>query len=309
MASLPLEVQCTHRAPLRAESRRRLAVVLGISAVVMVAEAVGGWVAHSLALLADAGHMLADVGALGLALGVAYLARRPATAERTFGLLRLEILAALVNGAALLAISIGVAIEALHRLRDPAPVQGALLAAVAGLGLVANVAGATLLHRGHNHSLNERGAYLHLLSDALGCGGALAAGAIILATGWVAADPLTSILISLLILASAWRLVKESADVLLEAAPAHIALSEVHDRIATVPGVASVHDLHVWTVTSGIIAMSGHLVVQNPGDNQRVLEAVQDRLGDMGIGHVTVQMERDQTCELREQGARGRTLR
>src|SRR5216117_836151 len=156
MASLPLEVQCTHRAPLRAESRRRLAVVLGISAVVMVAEAVGGWVAHSLALLADAGHMLADVGALGLALGVAYLARRPATAERTFGLLRLEILAALVNGAALLAISIGVAIEALHRLRDPAPVQGALLAAVAGLGLVANVAGATLLHRGHNHSLNER---------------------------------------------------------------------------------------------------------------------------------------------------------
>ena len=297
MASLPLEVQCTHRAPLRAESRRRLAVVLGISAVVMVAEAVGGWVAHSLALLADAGHMLADVGALGLALGVAYLARRPATAERTFGLLRLEILAALVNGAALLAISIGVAMEALHRLRDPAPVQGALLAAVAGLGLVANVAGATLLHRGHNHSLNERGAYLHLLSDALGSGGALAAGAIILATGWVAADPLTSILISLLILASAWRLVKESADVLLEAAPAHIALSEVHDRIATVPGVASVHDLHVWTVTSGIIAMSGHLVVQNPGDNQRVLEAVQDRLGDMGIGHVTVQMERDQTCE------------
>ena len=297
MSALPLEVQCTHRAPLRAESRRRLAVVLGISAVVMVAEAVGGWVAHSLALLADAGHMLADVGALGLALGVAYLARRPATAERTFGLLRLEILAALVNGAALLAISIGVAIEALHRLRDPAPVQGALLAAVAGLGLVANVAGATLLHRGHNHSLNERGAYLHLLSDALGSGGALAAGAIILAIGWVAADPLTSILISLLILASAWRLVKESADVLLEAAPAHIALSEVHDRIATVPGVASVHDLHVWTVTSGIIAMSGHLVVQNPGDNQRVLEAVQDRLGDMGIGHVTVQMERDQTCE------------
>ena len=297
MSALPLEVQCTHRAPLRAESRRRLAVVLGISAVVMVAEAVGGWVAHSLALLADAGHMLADVGALGLSLGVAYLAQRPVTAERTFGLLRLEILAALVNGAALLAISIGVAIEALHRLRDPAPVQGGLVAAVAGLGLVANVAGAALLHRGHNHSLNERGAYLHLLSDALGSGGALAAGAIILTTGWIAADPLISIFISLLILASAWRLVKESADVLLEAAPAHIALSEVHDRIATVPGVASVHDLHVWTVTSGIIAMSGHLVVQNPGDNQRVLEAVQDRLGDMGIGHVTVQMERDQTCE------------
>src|SRR6059036_531383 len=297
MSALPLEVQCTHRAPLRAESRRRLAVVLGISAVVMVAEAVGGWVAHSLALLADAGHMLADVGALGLALGVAYLARRPATAERTFGLLRLEILAALVNGAALLAISIGVAVEALHRLRNPAPVQGALLVAVAALGLIANAAGAAILHRGHDHSLNQRGAYLHILSDLLGSVGAVAAGVIILATGWVRVDPLISLLISLLILGSAWRLVKESTDVLLEAAPAHIALSDVHDCIASIPGVASVHDLHVWTVTSGVIAMSGHLVVQNPVDNQRVLEAVQARLGGMGIGHVTVQMERDPTCE------------
>src|SRR3989442_2306930 len=230
MASLPLDVQCTHRAPLRAESRRRLALVLGISGLVMVVEAVGGWVAHSLALLAAAGHMLADVGALGLSLGVAYVAQRPATAERTFGLLRLETLAALVNGAALLAISIGVAIEALHRLRDPAPVHGALLVAVAALGLVANLAGAAILHRGHDHSLNERGAYLHMLSDALGSFGALAAGAVILLTGWLAADPLISILISLLILASAWRLVKESADVLLEAAPAHIALSEARSE-------------------------------------------------------------------------------
>src|SRR5437588_291320 len=200
-AALPLDVQCTHRAPLRAEGRRRMAAVLAISAVVMVAEAAGGWVAHSLAL-----------------------------------------------------------------------------------------------HRGHHHSLNERGAYLHVLSDALGSFGALVAGVIILATGWVAADPLISFFISLLILASAWRFVKESTDILLEAAPAHIALSEVHDCIATVPGVASVHDLPVWTVTSGVIAMSGHLVVQNPADNQRVLEAVQDRLGGMGIRHVTVQMERDQTC-------------
>ena len=296
MSALPLEVQCTHRAPLRAESRRRLALVLGISGMVMLVEAVGGWVAHSLALLADAGHLLADVGALGLSLGVAYVAQRPATAERTFGLLRLEILAALVNGAALLAISIGVAVEALHRLRNPAPVQGALLVAVAALGLIANLAGAAILHRGHDHSLNERGAYLHMLSDALGSFGALAAGAVILLSGWLAADPLISILISLLILGSAWRLVKESADVLLEGAPAHIALSDVHDRITSIPGVASVHDLHVWTVTSGVIAMSGHLVVQNPADNQRVLEAVQGRLGNLGIEHVTVQMERDPTC-------------
>src|SRR5437763_10038771 len=296
-ASLPLDVQCTHRAPLRAEGRRRMAAVLGISAVVMLAEAVGGWVAHSLALLADAGHMLADVAALGLSLGVTYLAQRPATAERTFGLLRLEILAALVNGAALLAISIGVAIEAVHRLAAGTAVQGGVLVGVAGLGLLANLAGAAILHRGHHHSLNERGAYLHIVGDVLGSAGALAAGAVILATGWVQADPLISVLIAVLILGSAWRLVKESTDILLEAAPGHIALADVHDRIASIPGVASVHDLHVWTVTSGVIAMSGHLVVQNPGDNQRVLEAVQERLGAMGIGHVTVQMERDPTCE------------
>ena len=296
-ATLPLDAHCTHRAPLRPESRRRMSVVLGLTASIMVVEAVGGWLAHSLALLADAGHMLADVGALGLSLGVATLAQRPATAERTYGLLRLEILAALVNGAVLIAISIGIAIEAVQRLRDAPAVQGALLSAIAGLGLVANLVGAAILHRGHRHSLNERGAYLHIVSDALGSVGALAAGAIILATGWVAADPLISVLISVLILAGAWRLVRESTDVLLEAAPTHIALQDVHDRIVSVPGVASVHDLHVWTVTSGVIAMSGHLVVRNPADNQRVLETVQQRLGGMGIGHVTVQMETDQTCE------------
>jgi len=295
--ALPLEAQCTHRAPLRPESRRRMRVALAITAAIMVVEALGGWLAGSLALLADAGHMLADVGALALSLVVASLAQRPATAGRTFGLLRLEILAALVNGAALIAISVGVAVEAYHRLRNPPQIQAGLLLGVAAAGLVANVIGAAVLHHGHEHSLNQRGAYLHILSDALGSAGALAAGAIILGTGWLPADPLISVFISLLILAGAWRLVKESTDILLEATPAGIALDEVHDRIASVPGVTSVHDLHVWTVTSGVIAMSGHLVVGNPGDNQRVLEAVQERLGDMGIGHVTVQMERDQTCE------------
>jgi len=296
-ATLPIDVQCTHRAPLRQESRRRLALALAITAAVMIVEAVGGWLAHSLALLADAGHMLADVAALGLSLAVAYLAQRPATAERTFGLLRLEIVAALVNGAALLAISLGIALEAYQRFRAPQQVHGALLLGVAAVSLVANMAGAAILHRGHHHSINQRGAYLHIVGDVLGSAGALAAGAIILATGWVQADPLISVLIAVLILGSAWRLVKESTDILLEAAPAHIALADVHDCIVSIPGVASVHDLHVWTVTSGVIAMSGHLVVQNPSDNQRVLEAVQQRLGGMGIGHVTVQMERDPTCE------------
>ncbi len=296
-ATLPLDVQCTHRAPLRQESQRRMRVVLAITAAVMVAEALGGWLAHSLALLADAGHMLADVAALGLSLVVASLAQRPVTAERTFGLLRLEILAALVNGAALIVISIGIGIEASDRFRAPAGVDGRLLLIVAAVGLAANALGAAILHRGHDHSLNQRGAYLHIMSDLLGSAGAVLAGAIILATGWEQADPLVSVLIAVLILGSAWRLVKESTDVLLEAAPAHIALSDVHDCIVSIPGVASVHDLHVWTVTSGVIAMSGHLVVQNPTDNQRVLEAVQQRLGGMGIGHVTVQVERDPTCE------------
>jgi len=295
--ALPLDVRCTHRAPLRPESRRRLGLALGITAAVMVAEAIGGWLAGSLALLADAGHMLADAAALGLALFAARVAQRPATAERSFGLLRLEILAALVNGALLLAIAVGIGIEAWRRIQAPPAVDGGLLLAVAGVGLVANLVALAILHRGHQLSLNQRGAYLHVLGDLLGSVGALAAGAIVLASGWTLADPLISIFIGALVLVSAWRLVRESTDVLLEATPAHIALTDVHDRIVSVPGVDSVHDLHVWTVTSGVVAMSGHLVVRNPTDNQPVLEEVQDRLRALGIHHVTVQMERDVTCD------------
>jgi cobalt-zinc-cadmium efflux system protein len=297
MSALPLEAHCTHRAPLRPESRRRLRTALAITAAVMVAELVGGWLAGSLALLADAGHMLADAVALGLALFAAQVAQRPATADRSFGLLRLEILAALVNGAVLLAIAVGIGLEAWRRLRTPAHVDGQLLLAIAGVGLLANVVTVRLLHAGHEHSLNQRGAYLHVLGDLLGSVGALTAGALVLATGWTLADPIISVLIGVLVLGSAWRLVKESTDILLEGTPDHIAMADVHDRIASVPGVDSVHDLHVWTVTSGVVAMSGHLVVRNPTDNQPVLEEVQGRMRDLGINHVTVQMERDQTCD------------
>jgi cobalt-zinc-cadmium efflux system protein len=232
-----------------------------------------------------------------LALFAARIAQRPATPERSFGLLRLEILAALVNGALLIAIAVGIGIEAWHRLRTPPPVDGRLLLAVAAVGLVANLVALAILHRGHQHSLNQRGAYLHVLGDLLGSVGALAAGALVVTTGWTLADPLISVLIALLVLASAWRLIRESADVLMEATPAHIPLGDVHDRIVSVPGVDSVHDLHVWTVTSGVVAMSGHLVVRKPTDNQPVLEEVQDRMRALGIHHVTVQMERDETCE------------
>jgi cobalt-zinc-cadmium efflux system protein len=292
---LPAEAHCTYRAPINVETRRRLTLALTITAVVMLVEFVGGWLAGSLALLADAAHMLADVAALGLALIAAWIAQRPATPERSFGYLRLEILAALVNGAVLFAIAIGIGVEAWRRivLRRPST---AVCCGRRPVGLL-NLAAAQVLHRGHQHSLNQRGAYLHVLGDLLGSVGTLVAGVIILVTGWLLADPLISILIGLLVLGSAWRLVKESVDVLLEATPRHIAMSEVHDRIASVPGVESVHDLHLWTVTSGVVAMSGHLVVKNPSDNQPILEAVQDRMRALGIAHVTVQVEREPICD------------
>ncbi|MGH7531591.1 MAG: cation diffusion facilitator family transporter [Gemmatimonadales bacterium] len=294
---LPVEAHCTFRAPLNIESRRRLTLALGITTVVMLVEIAGGLLAGSLALLADAGHMLADAAALALALFAARIAQRPATAQRSFGFLRLEIFAALVNGGVLIAIALGIGFEAWRRLQTPAAVNGELLLGVAAIGLVANLAAAAVLHRGHQHSLNQRGAYLHVLGDLLGSVGALSAGAIVLASGWTAADPLISLFIGALILVSAWRLVKESTDVLLEATPGHIALADVHARIASVPGVDSVHDLHLWTVTSGVVAMSGHLVVKNPTDNQPVLEEVQDRMRALGIAHVTVQVEQEPTCE------------
>jgi cobalt-zinc-cadmium efflux system protein len=293
---LPLDVQCAHRAPGRAESARRLTLALGIAIAVTLTEAVGGWMAHSLALLADAGHMLTDVAALGLAVFVAQAARRPATPTRTYGLLRLEILAALINGTALILIAAAIGFEAVRRLRAPAEVHGALLLGVASVGLIANLAGVVVLHRGHQHSLNQRGAYLHLLGDVLGSAGAVLAGILILTTGWTGADPIISLGIGLLILMGAGRLVRESTDILLEATPAHIRLEAVHERLASLPGVSSVHDLHVWTLTSGVIAMSGHLVVRDPEANQRILEEAQARMDDLGISHVTVQMERDPTC-------------
>lgn len=294
---LPAEAHCTYRAPLNVETRRRLTLALAITAVVMLVELVGGWLAGSLALLADAAHMLADVAALALALFAAWIAQRPATPQRSFGYMRLEILAALLNGAVLFAIAIGIGVEAWRRFRIPPAVNGPLLLGVAAVGFIANFAATLVLHRGHEHSLNQRGAYLHVVSDLLGSVGALIAGAIVIATGWTLADPLISVLIGALVLGSAWRLVKESSDILLEATPSHIAMSDVHDRIAAVSGVESVHDLHLWTVTSGVVAMSGHLVVKNPTDNQLVLEAVQQQMRALGIQHVTVQVEREPTCE------------
>lgn len=285
-----------HRAPPHRGAQRRLAWVLALTAAFMAVELVAGLLANSLALLADAGHMLTDVGALGLALFAAWVTRRPSTDRKTYGYLRMEILAALVNGAALFVLAGAIVWDAVRRFASPPAVQSEILFVVGTLGLIVNIVAARILHVGHTSSLNVRGAYLHVLGDLLGSIGAIVAGAVIYFTGWRPADPLVSIVIALLILIGAWRLVRESADVLLEATPRYIELGDVAREIVRIPGVAEVHDLHVWTLTSGVVAMSGHAVVADPVRNQAVLEAVQARMARFGIQHVTMQIEQHPTC-------------
>ena len=272
-------------------STRALAWSLGLTLFILIAEGVGGWLSNSLALLADAGHVLTDAGALGLSLFVAWLARQPGSPAKTYGYLRWEILAALINGATLLLISVWIVIEAVMRFKHPEPVQGGLMLVVALIGFGVNGVAVWLLHGVRDGSLNVRGAYLHVLGDMLASGGTVVAALIIRATGWLGADPLASLITTVLIMAGAWRLVRESVDVLLEAAPAHIALDAVRTRLEALPAVESIHDLHVWTVTSGMVAMSAHAIVRESTDHQTVLEQAHDLLQSMGIQHVTIQLE------------------
>ncbi len=274
----------------------RLLVVLVLTALFMVVEAVSGWVSGALALLADAGHMLTDVGALGLSMFTAVLARRPADLRRTYGYLRWEILAALVNGAALFGLAGWVVVEAVGRISHPAPIRTGLFMAVAAVGLLVNCVSLWVLHGAHRGSLNARGAYLHVMGDALGSVAALGAAVTIRLTGWTVADPIVSIGLSLLILVGAWRLVKESADILLEAVPPHISLADVKDRMLDVPGVSAVHDLHVWAVTSGVVAMSGHVVVPELNSHPTALADIRKALAGFGIGHATIQLEVEDEC-------------
>jgi len=275
----------------------RLRTALAITAVVLVAEAVGGYMANSLALLADAGHMLTDVAALALSLFVAWFSQRPETPKRTYGYLRLEILAAFLNGATLLLISAWIIWEALARLRTPEPVHGGLMLAVAVLGLVANAVSAWVLRPTGDENLNVRGAYLHILGDLLGFVGTVVAAILIRTLGWVAADTIASVIVSALILRGAWALVRDSVDVLLESTPSHISAASVRDQLVAIPGIESVHDLHVWTVTSNVIAMSVHAIVREPERHQHVLEHVLDAMRLFGISHVTVQLERQEMYE------------
>jgi cobalt-zinc-cadmium efflux system protein len=275
----------------------RLAVVLAITLVFMVVEAIGGWLSGSLALLADAGHMFTDAGALGLSLLSAWIALRPANDSKTYGYQRWEILAALVNGAALFGIAGWVILEAIQRIQHPQPIRAQLFLMVAAGGLLVNLISLRILHGMRETNLNTRGAYLHVLGDALGSVGALGAAAVIALTGWTIADPIISIALAVLILVGAWRLLRESTDILLEGVPGHVSMADVQRRMLGVAGVTAVHDLHVWTVTSGMVAMSGHAIVPELASHPEVLEGIRVELARLGIGHVTIQLEVQHECE------------
>lgn len=276
---------------------KTLIVVLALTALFMVVEAVAGYVSGSLALLADAGHMLIDVGALGLTAFTAWLARKPASPAKTYGYLRMEIFAAVVNGAALIGIAVAVVREAIIRLNAPPVIRVDIFLVAAIAGLLINMVSLRMLH-GHRHGgLNVRGAYLHVLGDLLGSVGAVVAALIVKYTGWALADPIMSILLSVLILGGAWQLLRESTAILLEAAPPHVPLDEVRRKLLEVEGVLDVHDLHVWTVTSGVVAMSGHVVIPDLTLHPAALKAMLHELGRLGIQHSTLQLEVEDHCE------------
>ncbi len=282
----------------RTGSRRRLAIVLALVASYMVAEVVGGLLSNSLALLADAGHMLSDAGALALSLFAMWIAGRPPTPKHSYGYYRTEILAALVNGATLVAISIFIFIEAWGRFREPPEVEGALMMGIATGGLVVNLLGLWLLNAGRGDSLNVRAAWLHVLSDALGSVAAILGGFLIWTFGWAWADPAVSVLIGILVILSSWNLLKETVAVLMESAPAHLDVDRVRDAMAGVPGVTAVHDLHVWSITSGMVSLSAHVRVAENTDRDAALTTIRLRLHEaFGIDHCTIQVEREDYAE------------
>lgn len=256
-----------HHHDKRQQSVRRLALTLALTSSYMVAEVVGGIMSGSLALLADAGHMASDAAALALALFAMWIAQRPSTAQRTFGYRRTEILAALANGTALMAVALGILFEAYERFEDPPEVRGGLMLAVAAGGLAVNVAALFILHGSRRDSLNVRGAFLHVASDALGSVGAMASGTLIMLYGWRWADPAASAIIALLVIHSAWALLKETVAVLMEAAPDNIDVNAMRQAMRDTELVLAVHDLHVWTITSDQVCMSAHAVTEAGADH------------------------------------------
>ncbi len=273
-------------------SLTKLKFALAITFVYMIAEAIGGWYTNSLALLADAGHMLTDVAALSLTLFAFHFARRPATSRKTYGYYRIEILAAFVNGIVLVLLSLWIIYEAVGRLSTPSAVLGYEMTLVAAGGLVVNIIAASLLHADHKHDLNMRGAWLHVMGDLLGSVAAIIAGLSIVAFGWMWADAFSSIAISLIIIYGAWRLILESVNVLLEGTPRHIDVTVVETTITETASVGGVHDLHVWTISSGIEALSAHITHNGSLPHEVLLAEIRSRLHDrFGIDHLTIQLE------------------
>ena len=276
--------------------RRRLALVLALTGGVFVLEVVGALLSGSLALLADAGHMATDALGIGLALGAVTLAQRPARGRRTYGWQRMEVLAAVGNGLLLLAVGGYVVVEAVRRIGDPPDIHSGWMLAIATAGLVANVVSLAVLHAGQGESLNTRGAYLEVLGDTLGSVAVIAAAAVIATTGWTAADVMASLAVGCLVLPRAWTLLREALDVLLETAPRGVDLTEVRAHVLSVDGVLDVHDLHAWTITSGLPVLSAHVVVADAvlaeGHGGRVLDALCTCLGDhFDLAHCTFQLE------------------
>ncbi|WP_409330193.1 cation diffusion facilitator family transporter [Trujillonella humicola] len=279
-----------------AGQRRRLAWVLALTLAVLGAEVAGAVVSGSLALLADAGHMATDALGIGLALGAVSLAQRPPRGRRTFGWQRVEILAAVANGLLLLGVGGYVVVEAVRRVSAPADVHAPVMLVAAVAGLLVNLIGLGLLHRGRGESLNIRGAYLEVFSDALGSVAVIVAALTIALTGWTPADTVASLLIGALVLPRAWSLLREALDVLLEAAPRGVDLDQVRAHILGVDGVLAVHDLHAWTITSGLPVLSAHVVVSDEalagGHGGRVLDDLCACLGDcFDVAHCTFQLE------------------
>jgi cobalt-zinc-cadmium efflux system protein len=281
-----------HLSAVRARNRRTLALVLTLTLAITAVELVGGLFTGSLALLADAVHMLSDNLALGLALIAVWLAGRPSTPERSFGYQRAEVLAALVNGLVLVGLAIWIFIEAWGRISDPPEVLGGWMLAVALVGLTANLVAAGILARTAHSSLNMQAALRHVIADALGSAGVVVAALVILTTGWRYADPLVGAVIAVLVLASSWSVLRDSVNILLEGTPRGIDAEALGRRLSQMDGVVDVHDLHVWTITSGFVALSAHVLVE-PGDDcharRRELERV--LADEYGIEHTTLQVD------------------
>lgn len=278
-----------------ARNRRLLWITFGLTLTYFFAEVIGGLMTNSLALLADAAHMLTDVGGLGLALFASWISTKPATPAKTYGYYRVEILAALGNAVVLFLLSFYILYEAYLRFEAPPEVGSGLMLAVATVGLVVNLVGIWFLRKGAKESLNMQGAFLEVVGDLLGSIGVLVAGAIMWLTGWYYADPIFSVFIGLFILPRTWRLMTQAVNILMEASPAHLNLAEVEKAMLGVGGVASVHDLHAWTITSGIDALSAHVVLNErvePDVNGAVVQEIAAILKQrFKIDHTTIQVE------------------